>query len=74
MSAVHDESPPPRHPPPAGPEAGARWTLERLRREYCLEIWRQTRQRPAAAARILGIDRRTLESRLERYAAEAGPE
>lgn len=47
------------------------WTLERLKREYMLEVVRQTRGRTTEAARILGIDRRTLATRLERH-LEAG--
>src|SRR5690606_26807429 len=44
-----------------------RWSLERLRREYILTILRQTQGDHQGAARILGIDRRTLHSRVQRY-------
>ena len=44
-----------------------RLKLEELKRQYVLEVVQQTRGSTADAARILGIDRRTLNTRLRRY-------
>ena len=46
---------------------GPHWSLEELKREYILSIVHQTHGAPSRAARILGIDRRTLSTKLRRY-------
>ncbi len=46
------------------------WTLDRLEREYILETLELTRWHQGEAARILGINRRTLYRKLKRYRKE----
>jgi DNA-binding NtrC family response regulator len=46
------------------------WTLERLEREYLLSTLERNRWHQAAAAEILGINRRTIHRKLSRYRAE----
>jgi DNA-binding NtrC family response regulator len=50
------------------------WSLERLEREYILEVLRQTGGHRGRTADILGIDRRTLYRKLKQYVGEAGEE
>jgi two-component system NtrC family response regulator/two-component system response regulator HydG len=47
-----------------------RWSLERLEREYILDILRETNGHQVRAAEILGIDRRTLYRKLKQYREE----
>jgi two-component system NtrC family response regulator/two-component system response regulator HydG len=47
-----------------------RWSLERLEREYILDVLRETRGHPIRASEILGIDRRTLYRKLKQYREE----
>lgn len=47
--------------------SAGRLKLEELKRQYVLEVVQQTRGSTTDAARILGIDRRTLNTRLRRY-------
>jgi DNA-binding NtrC family response regulator len=47
-----------------------RWTLERLEREYLLSTLERTRWRQSAAAEVLGINRRTIHRKLNRYREE----
>jgi two-component system NtrC family response regulator/two-component system response regulator HydG len=59
----------------AAPELAARsirerWTLERLEREYILDVVRETNGHQIRAAEILGIDRRTLYRKLKQYREE----
>jgi DNA-binding NtrC family response regulator len=51
---------------------GARWTLERLEREYVLRILREVGGNQVRAAETLGIDRRTLTRKLKQYRDEGG--
>jgi two-component system, NtrC family, response regulator HydG len=44
-----------------------RWTMERLEREYILDVLQQTGGHRGNAAEILGIDRRTLYRKLKSY-------
>jgi DNA-binding NtrC family response regulator len=44
-----------------------RWSLERLEREYILDVLRETRGHQIRASEILGIDRRTLYRKLKQY-------
>jgi DNA-binding NtrC family response regulator len=44
--------------------------LERLEREYILDILRETNGHQVRAAEILGIDRRTLYRKLKQYREE----
>jgi DNA-binding NtrC family response regulator len=46
-----------------------RWTMERLEREYILDVLQQTDGHRGNAAEILGIDRRTLYRKLKQYGA-----
>lgn len=46
-------------------------TLEELERQYVRQVLRQLRGNKAAAARALGIDRRTLYRKLEKWASES---
>jgi DNA-binding NtrC family response regulator len=46
---------------------GERWTLERLEREYILEVIKATQGNIAKAATSLGVDRRTLFRKLRQY-------
>jgi two-component system, NtrC family, response regulator HydG len=46
-----------------------RWTMERLEREYILDVLQQTDGHRGHAAEILGIDRRTLYRKLKQYGA-----
>jgi two-component system NtrC family response regulator/two-component system response regulator HydG len=47
-----------------------RWTLDRLEREYILDVVRETNGHQIRAAEILGIDRRTLYRKLKQYREE----
>ncbi|HET7322177.1 MAG TPA: sigma-54 dependent transcriptional regulator, partial [Longimicrobiaceae bacterium] len=47
-----------------------RWTLQRLEREYILELMRETNGHQVRTAEILGIDRRTLYRKLKQYREE----
>jgi DNA-binding NtrC family response regulator len=47
-----------------------RWSLERLEREYILDVLRETRGHQIRASEILGIDRRTLYRKLKQYREE----
>jgi two-component system, NtrC family, response regulator HydG len=51
-----------------------RWTMERLEKEYILDVLQQTDGHRGHAAEILGIDRRTLYRKLKQYARESGRE
>lgn len=51
--------------------SGGSWTLQRLEREYILAVLSQTAGNRTEAARGLGISRRTLHRKLQRY-REAG--
>ncbi|MBI4538262.1 MAG: sigma-54-dependent Fis family transcriptional regulator [Gemmatimonadetes bacterium] len=44
-----------------------RWDLERVEREYILEVLEQAHWHQGAAAEVLGINRRTLYRKLKRY-------
>jgi DNA-binding NtrC family response regulator len=46
------------------------WTLERLEREYLLSTLERTRWQQGTAARILGINRRTIHRKLKSYRDE----
>jgi two-component system, NtrC family, response regulator HydG len=46
------------------------WSMERLEKEYILEVLQQTEGHRGRAAEILGIDRRTLYRKLKQYARE----
>jgi DNA-binding NtrC family response regulator len=50
--------------------SGARWSMERLEREYILSVLAQQHGRKSQAVRILGISRRTLYRKLARYREE----
>ena len=50
--------------------AAARWSLERLEREYVLRILREAGGNQGRAAEMLGIDRRTLTRKLKQYREE----
>jgi two-component system response regulator PilR (NtrC family)/two-component system response regulator HydG len=70
----------PFNPPRRGAEVGesslldeaasARWSLERLEREYVLRILREAGGNQGRAAEMLGIDRRTLTRKLKQYRDE----
>lgn len=47
-------------------------TLDELERQYVRQVLRQLRGNKAAAARALGIDRRTLYRKLDKWAAAEG--
>jgi DNA-binding NtrC family response regulator len=47
-----------------------RWSMERLEKEYILDVLQQTGGHRGHAAEILGIDRRTLYRKLKQYARE----
>jgi DNA-binding NtrC family response regulator len=47
-----------------------RWTMERLEKEYILDVLQQTSGHRGQAAEILGIDRRTLYRKLKQYEAD----
>jgi two-component system, NtrC family, response regulator HydG len=47
-----------------------RWSMERLEREYILDVLQQTGGHRGQTADILGIDRRTLYRKLKQYADE----
>jgi two-component system, NtrC family, response regulator HydG len=49
-----------------------RWSMERLEKEYILDVLQQTDGHRGQAAEILGIDRRTLYRKLKQYARESG--
>jgi two-component system, NtrC family, response regulator HydG len=49
-----------------------RWSMERLEKEYILDVLQQTDGHRGNAAEILGIDRRTLYRKLKQYARESG--
>jgi DNA-binding NtrC family response regulator len=49
-----------------------RWTMERLEKEYILDVLQQTSGHRGHAADILGIDRRTLYRKLKQYSREGG--
>jgi DNA-binding NtrC family response regulator len=44
-----------------------KWDLERLEREYILDMLEQTQWHQSSAAEALGISRRTLYRKLKRY-------
>ena len=46
------------------------WDLERLEREYILEILEETHWHQGEASEILGINRRTLYRKLRKYREE----
>jgi DNA-binding NtrC family response regulator len=48
--------------------------MERLEREYILEVLQQTGGHRGRTADILGIDRRTLYRKLKQYALDGGEE
>jgi two-component system, NtrC family, response regulator HydG len=48
-----------------------RWTMERLEKEYILDVLQQTDGHRGHAAEILGIDRRTLYRKLKQYDRES---
>jgi two-component system, NtrC family, response regulator HydG len=48
----------------------ALWSIERLEKEYILDVLRQTDGHRGQAADILGIDRRTLYRKLKQYTRE----
>jgi two-component system response regulator HydG len=48
-------------------------TIEELQRRYCDEVLKATGNNKTVAARILGIDRRTLYRKLEAFARRAAP-
>jgi DNA-binding NtrC family response regulator len=48
----------------------ARWSLDRLEREYILAVMEETRGNQVRAAEILGVDRRTLYRKLRAYREE----
>jgi DNA-binding NtrC family response regulator len=52
---------------PMARAVGERWTLERLEREYILEVIKATQGNIAKAATSLGVDRRTLFRKLRQY-------
>jgi DNA-binding NtrC family response regulator len=71
----------PFDPNPAGPplheeeqgalsRAGADWTLDRLEREYILEVLEREQWHQGRAAARLGVNRRTLYRKLNRYREE----
>jgi two-component system, NtrC family, response regulator HydG len=47
-----------------------RWSMDRLEKEYILDVLQQTGGHRGHAAEILGIDRRTLYRKLKQYASE----
>ncbi|MEJ2679661.1 MAG: helix-turn-helix domain-containing protein [Gemmatimonadota bacterium] len=47
-----------------------RWDLERLEREYILEVLEEVGGHRGNAADLLGIDRRTLYRKLKQYQSE----
>jgi len=47
-----------------------RWSLDRLEREYILDVLEETHGHKGHASEILGIDRRTLYRKLKRYHEE----
>jgi DNA-binding NtrC family response regulator len=49
-----------------------RWSMERLEKEYILDVLQQTGGHRGHAADILGIDRRTLYRKLKQYSREGG--
>ena len=50
-----------------GEASGELWSLERLEREYILEVLRRTGGHRGHTADVLGIDRRTLYRKLKLY-------
>jgi DNA-binding NtrC family response regulator len=50
--------------------ARERWSLDRVEREYILDVLRETGGHQVRAAEILGIDRRTLYRKLKQYREE----
>jgi DNA-binding NtrC family response regulator len=48
----------------------ARWSLDRLEREYVMAVMEETRGNQVRAAEILGVDRRTLYRKLRAYREE----
>lgn len=63
---LHDNAPPPeRRLLESGRDLG--WGLERLEREFIFLVLEQTGGQKTRAAEILGIDRRTLYRKLDRY-------
>jgi two-component system response regulator AtoC len=58
--------------PAAFVETAAReaWTLDELERRYIVEILRRTKQNNSRAARILGINRKTLLEKRKKYGLE----
>ncbi|MBI4519752.1 MAG: sigma-54-dependent Fis family transcriptional regulator, partial [Gemmatimonadetes bacterium] len=54
----------------AGRARDERWDLARLEREHILEVLEQEKWHQGAAARVLGINRRTLYRKLKRYREE----
>ena len=66
---------PRRHSEGSGAElleraAEARWTLERLEREYILMTLEESRWKQGATAELLGVNRRTIHRKLKRYREE----
>ena len=60
---------------PGAPDAGGRLpTLEEVERTVILRTLQQCGGNKSEAARVLGITRKTLHARLNRYGAGAGPE
>jgi two-component system, NtrC family, response regulator HydG len=49
------------------------WSLERLEKEYILDVLQHTGGHRGQAAELLGIDRRTLYRKLKQYAREGRP-
>jgi DNA-binding NtrC family response regulator len=56
-----------------GEARAERWTMERLEREYILEVLQETGGHRGRTADILGIDRRTLYRKLKQYSRDGGP-
>jgi two-component system response regulator HydG len=56
----------------AGEDPSELSTLEEVERRYILRVIETVGGHRTAAARILGLDRKTLYRKLERYAAERG--
>jgi two-component system response regulator HydG len=57
----------------AGTDPSEFSTLEEVERRYILRVMEAVRGHRTAAARILGLDRKTLYRKLERYAANGTP-
>jgi DNA-binding NtrC family response regulator len=61
-----------RSNPSWGRALAEEWSFERLQREYASAVLRKTGGHKASAARILGIDRKTLSRKLRRWKASCG--